>query len=54
MRGRRGERFDYKGEEELRRLEVVLVKRFNFDILDYERKRRVELRCFELEEMMEE
>lgn len=54
VRGRRGERPDYKGEEELRRLEAALVKRPNPDILDHERKRRVELRCLELEEMMEE
>lgn len=38
-----GEWFDYKGEEELWCLEVVLVKWFNFDILDYECKWCVEL-----------
>lgn len=36
VRGRRGERPDYKGEEELRRLEAALVKRPNPDILDHE------------------
>ncbi|KAJ7997360.1 hypothetical protein DPEC_G00228170 [Dallia pectoralis] len=34
--------------------EPVLVKRAHREILDHERKRRVELKCMELQEMMEE
>lgn len=35
-------------------LEPVLVKKAHREILDHERKRRVELKCMELQEMMEE
>uniref|UniRef100_A0A672UUY4 CWF21 domain-containing protein n=1 Tax=Strigops habroptila TaxID=2489341 RepID=A0A672UUY4_STRHB len=42
------------GEEELRRLEAGLAKRPNPDILDHQRKRKVELKCLELSELMEE
>ena len=42
-----------KGEEEPK-AEPVLVKKPHREILDHERKRRVELKCMELQEMMEE
>uniref|UniRef100_A0A2H6N8N0 CWF21 domain-containing protein n=1 Tax=Micrurus carvalhoi TaxID=3147026 RepID=A0A2H6N8N0_9SAUR len=45
---------DYKSEEELRKLESSLVKKPNQDILDHERKRKIELKCLELAELMEE
>ncbi|KAM5127003.1 serine/arginine repetitive matrix protein 2, partial [Mantella aurantiaca] len=48
------DRTDYKSEEELKKLESLLVKKPNQEILDHERKRKVELKCLELEEMMEE
>uniref|UniRef100_A0A8D0L3A8 CWF21 domain-containing protein n=1 Tax=Sphenodon punctatus TaxID=8508 RepID=A0A8D0L3A8_SPHPU len=48
------DRADYKSEEELRKLESSLVKKPNQDILDHERKRKVELKCLELAELMEE
>uniref|UniRef100_A0A670Z7X6 CWF21 domain-containing protein n=1 Tax=Pseudonaja textilis TaxID=8673 RepID=A0A670Z7X6_PSETE len=48
------DRADYKSEEELRKLESSLVKKRNQDILDHERKRKVELKCLELAELMEE
>lgn len=35
-------------------VEPVLVKKPHRQILDHERKRRVELKCMELQEMMEE
>ncbi|CDQ93492.1 unnamed protein product [Oncorhynchus mykiss] len=41
-------------EEEEPRPEPVLVKKAHREILDHERKRRVELKCMELQEMMEE
>lgn len=43
-----------RAEEELRAAEPGLVKRGHREILDHERKRRVELKCMELQEMMEE
>uniref|UniRef100_A0A1A8C2G0 Serine/arginine repetitive matrix 3 n=1 Tax=Nothobranchius kadleci TaxID=1051664 RepID=A0A1A8C2G0_NOTKA len=41
-------------EEEEVKVEPVLVKKPHREILDHERKRRVELKCMELQEMMEE
>ncbi|KAM9729449.1 uncharacterized protein srrm3 isoform 2-T2 [Menidia menidia] len=41
-------------EEEEAEAEPVLVKKPHREILDHERKRRVELKCMELQEMMEE
>ncbi|MGH0150527.1 UNVERIFIED_CONTAM: hypothetical protein FKN15_042073, partial [Acipenser sinensis] len=41
-------------QEEARVMEPVLVKKAHREILDHERKRRVELKCMELQEMMEE
>ncbi|KAF7659803.1 hypothetical protein LDENG_00292880 [Lucifuga dentata] len=43
-----------KEEEEEPKAEPVLVKKPHREILDHERKRRVELKCMELQEMMEE
>nr|XP_014426037.1 serine/arginine repetitive matrix protein 3-like [Pelodiscus sinensis] len=43
-----------KPEEEVRLVEPSLVKKAHREILDHERKRRVELKCMELQEMMEE
>ncbi|NWZ69838.1 SRRM3 protein, partial [Acrocephalus arundinaceus] len=44
----------HKGEEEVRLVEPGMVKKAHREILDHERKRRVELKCMELQEMMEE
>ncbi|OCT92260.1 hypothetical protein XELAEV_18015316mg [Xenopus laevis] len=44
----------HKAEEESRTTEPNLVKKAHREILDHERKRRVELKCMELQEMMEE
>lgn len=41
-------------EEEELKTEPILVKKPHREILDHERKRRVELKCMELQEMMEE
>ncbi len=41
-------------EEEEPKAEPVLLKKPHREILDHERKRRVELKCMELQEMMEE
>lgn len=41
-------------EEEGDQPKPVLVKKAHREILDHERKRRVELKCMELQEMMEE
>ena len=41
-------------EEEAASVEPVVVRKPHREILDHERKRRVELKCMELQEMMEE
>lgn len=48
------DRVDYKTEEELNKLDQSLVKKPNREILDHERKRKVELKCMEMHELMEE
>uniref|UniRef100_A0A0B6Z9S4 CWF21 domain-containing protein n=1 Tax=Arion vulgaris TaxID=1028688 RepID=A0A0B6Z9S4_9EUPU len=48
------ERIDYKTEEEINKLDQGLNKQPNREILDHERKRKVELKCMEMQELMEE
>ena len=45
---------DYKSEEELKKLDASISKGPNKDILAHERKRKVELKCMEMQELMEE
>lgn len=45
---------DEEPEKEAAPKKPVLVKKARREILDHERKRRVELKCMELQEMMEE
>jgi len=51
---RHKDNIDYKSEEELRKLDSQLVRGPNSEILDHERKRKVELKCMEMQELMEE
>ncbi|XP_069741050.1 serine/arginine repetitive matrix protein 3 isoform X2 [Narcine bancroftii] len=51
---RKGSGAECSAEEELKQMEPMVVKKANREILDHERKRRVELKCMELQEMMEE
>lgn len=48
------DRVDYKTEEEINKLDQGLNKQPNREILDHERKRKVELKCMEMQELMEE
>lgn len=48
------DKVDYKSEEEIAKLEASLNKQPNVDILNHERKRKVELKCMEMQELMEE
>lgn len=43
----------YKTEEELEKLESNSNKQPNREILDHERKRKMEVKCMELEEVLE-
>lgn len=48
------DRVDYKSEEELKKLDQAMNKQPNKEILDHERKRKVEVKCMEMQELMEE
>lgn len=48
------DKVDYKSEEELKKLDAQMNKKANVEILDHERKRKVELKCIEMQELMEE
>ncbi len=48
------DKIDYKTEEELAKIDAAVNKQPNLDILDHDRKRKVELKCIEMQELMEE
>ena len=51
---RHKDKVDYKSEEELKKLDAQTNKKPNVEILDHERKRKMELKCIEMQELMEE
>ncbi|CAL8266680.1 unnamed protein product [Merluccius merluccius] len=52
--GEEEEEEEEEGDQQETKAEPVLVKKPHREILDHDRKRRVELKCMELQEMMEE
>lgn len=44
----------YKTEEDIKRADALLFKEPNKEILEHERKRKIEVKCFEMEQEMEE
>lgn len=44
----------YKTDNDVKRADALLFKEPNKEILEHERKRKIELKCFELEQEMEE
>jgi serine/arginine repetitive matrix protein 2 len=48
------EKTNYRTEEELEKLEASSNRQPNTEILDHERKRKVEIKCIELEEILEQ
>ena len=44
----------YKSEDELKKLDALMNRGPNREILEHERKRKVELKCMEMQELMEE
>lgn len=48
------ERVKYSTSEDLAKLDNMLCKQPNKEILDHNKKRKVELRCMELRDKMEE
>lgn len=47
------DKVNYKTEAELEKLDAITNKPANKDILDHERKRKMEVKCMELEEVLE-
>lgn len=48
------DKLSYRTEEELAKLDAASNRQPNKEILDHERKRKIELKCVELEEILEE
>ncbi|XP_046688189.1 pre-mRNA-splicing factor CWC21-like [Homalodisca vitripennis] len=48
------DKVNYKTEEELEKLDAANNRQPNKEILDHERKRKIEIKCIELEEILEE
>uniref|UniRef100_A0A147BUE0 Putative pre-mrna-splicing factor cwc21 ixodes scapularis pre-mrna-splicing factor cwc21 n=1 Tax=Ixodes ricinus TaxID=34613 RepID=A0A147BUE0_IXORI len=48
------DKVNYKTEEDIQRLDAQMNRKANQEILDHERKRKLEIKCLELQEMMEE
>ena len=44
----------YNNDADLLKVEQMMTKKPNKDILEHERKRQIELRCMELQDMLEE
>lgn len=50
----RKEKVEYHTNEDLAKLEQINTKKPNQEILEHERKRQIELKCMELQDVMEE
>ena len=50
----RKEKVEYHTNEDLAKLEQMNTKKPNQEILEHERKRQIELKCMELQDLMEE
>uniref|UniRef100_A0A2R5LAQ7 Putative pre-mrna-splicing factor cwc21 ixodes scapularis pre-mrna-splicing factor cwc21 n=1 Tax=Ornithodoros turicata TaxID=34597 RepID=A0A2R5LAQ7_9ACAR len=48
------DKVNYKTEEDIKQLDALMNRKANQEILDHERKRKLEIRCLELQEEMEE
>jgi len=51
---RHKDKVDYKSEEEMKKMDSMLTKAPNQDILLHDRKRKVELKCMEMQELMQD
>lgn len=47
------EKINYRNEGDLERIDSAGNKQPNSEILDHERKRKIEIKCLELEEVLE-
>ena len=46
------ERVEYVKDAELKKLETLIEKKGNAEILEHEKKRRIEVKCMEMRDMM--
>lgn len=46
------EKVDYKPDEDIKKLEAYINKKGNAELLQHDRKRKVELKCVEMEDLM--
>ncbi len=53
IRNRR-EKVEYKTDADIQRLEGILQRKANVEILEHEWKRKIELKCLQLQEDLEE
>lgn len=48
------EHVEYKQDEEAKKLQAYISRKGNAELLQHDRKRQIELKCVEMEEMMRE
>lgn len=48
------EQVEYKPDEEIKKLETYINKKGNAELLKHDRKRKIEVKCLEMEELMAE
>lgn len=48
------EKVEYKQDEEIKKLESYINRKGNAELLKHDRKRKIELKCVEMEDMMTE
>jgi serine/arginine repetitive matrix protein 2 len=48
------ETVEYKPDEDVKKLEAYISKKGNAELLKHDRKRKIEVKCLEMEEMMNE
>ena len=48
------EKAEYKPDEETKKLEAYISRKGNAELLKHDRKRKIELKCLEMEELMRE
>ena len=48
------DRVKYKTEEEIQKLDSLSQRKLNLEILDHERKRKLELKCLEFQDDLED
>lgn len=53
VRPSKSDSVNYRNEDDIMKLEATTNRQPNLEILDHERKRKIEVKCAELEEVLE-